>query len=147
MPKKKVEKNKKTIKKIIKFLEQIDWMFSLNNFEKNIEIKSELDKEKHRTCEFSYSERYQWLTLKIWPDFFPLNSKTQRKYLLHEFCHSITLPSKTMAYDMLDGKLATHDMIDAINERATSRIENILDGLLQNKLRYAKKAYKEYLKK
>lgn len=70
----------------------------------------------------------------------------QRKMILHELCHTITLPSKILFYDFIDGnRTATKDQSLFLNERETSQIENIIDGLLQGKFKYATKAYAKYI--
>lgn len=136
---------KQQIKKITNFLEQIEWLFCLNNFDKNIIIKKE--DQDNKTAEIYYDNNYQHIEVCFYPCFFTYQTKEQRKIILHELCHSITLPSKKASYDLLSGKLITEKQINEINEKATSKIENILDALLQNKLIYAKNAYKNYGKK
>lgn len=136
---------KKESKRVQDFLESIDWFFALNNFDREIVIK-EQDTD-NIAAEFSFREEYQSVTVKIYPCFWTHSLADQRKMLLHELCHSITLPSKAVAYGLLDGKLTTFDRIKDINEEATSKIENMLDSLLRGRKTYAKKAYKDYLKK
>ena len=133
----------KQTKRIIKFLEEIDWLFNLNNFDRKITLKKEDDENK---CgEIIYDEIYQTNTINLYPCFFKQKLEEQRKILLHELIHSITLPSKIAMTELLNGYLITPQRINSINEIETSKIENIIDGLLQNRLSYSKKAYKNYL--
>jgi hypothetical protein len=135
---------KKKIKRIYNFLQQIDYLFSLNNFEKKV---AEADKDEGgKMAEFHFEENYQRCTLIIFPRFFEESLEEQRKCLLHELCHSITIPSKSGMCELAEGKLVTPQQVDEINEKETSIIENILDRLLRDKLEYAKKAYGDYLK-
>jgi hypothetical protein len=137
-------KNSKTIKKVREFLDDIDWLFSISNFDREIKIKEQDDGDI--IAEFHYEEDYQRLTLTLYPRFFKDPPTEQRKTLLHELCHSLTLPSKQALHDLLNGKLIVGDQIQKINETETSKIENILDRLLQGKLQHAQKAYSNYLK-
>jgi len=131
-------------KRILKFLEAMDWMFSLQNF--TTELIFIKNQKGQQTAEVFYDEKYQNIIIKIYPDFLEEEFINQRKILLHELCHSITLPSKTIFYDFIDGKAITKEQITEINEKATSQIENLLDSLLRNRLLYAKKAYADYIK-
>ena len=135
----------KTKRKIIQFLNEIDWLFGTNGFERDIVYKEH--DEGERCAEINYDEPYQSIVLSIYPCFFEEKPEDQRKILLHELCHTITMPSKVAMRSLLDGQLITRYAILNINERETSRIENILDGLLQGRLLYAKKTYKNYLTK
>lgn len=132
------------IKRIQKLLESLDWMFQINNLQRDMVLKEK--DEENKAAEVVYDESYQNITINIYPCFFEHDLKNQRKMILHELCHTITLPSKLALHDFLDGKLVTPDAIYRINEKATSKIENLLDSLLRGKLQYASKAYKEYLK-
>lgn len=144
------KKKQKSIKKqqtqrIQNFLNEIDWLFQTNNFDKEIILKRQ-DEDK-KAAEIIYDDVYQTITINIFPCFFNCSLTCQRKMLLHELCHSITLPSKLALYNFLEGKLVTPQEIQNINEKETSKIENILNGLLIGQLKYAVKAYDNYLKK
>ena len=142
---KKMKKNlSKNEKRIQEFLEKMDWLFCTNNHDRII-IWKEKDKDDV-AAQITYNEEYQSIDIDIYPCFFTQNLETQRKTLLHELIHSITLPSKIALQDFLDGKFITPQEIRKINETETSKIENIMDGLLRGRLKYAVKAYKEYLK-
>lgn len=147
--KKKIKKTKKlsqkqTIKKVTRFLDEIQWLFQINNFDRNLIIKKE--EAGNLACEVTYEEDYQRITIRIFPCFFINSLQDQRKMILHELCHTITIPSKKIANDLLDGKLKTKDEIADINERATSQIENILDALLKGRSKYATQTYRNYIK-
>ena len=142
MKKLNLSKNKKRIQE---FLEKMDLLFCINNYDWSI-IWKEKKNDKGFAAEINYNEKYQTLDLNIFPTFFEHTLSQQRKMLLHELIHSITLPNKDALHDFLDGKFITPQEINKINETETSKIENIFDGLLRGRLKYAVKAYKEYLK-
>jgi hypothetical protein len=134
--------------RIINFLDSIDWMFQLNQFDRNIVIKKEEHPENNNViADITCEENYQRVTVRVYPSFWKQSLKEQRKVLLHELCHSITLPSKNAMHNFLLGKLTTPDQIDGINETETSKIENIVDRLLQGDLRYARRAYEKFIAK
>lgn len=130
--------------RIITFFNDVDWAFGINGYEKELCFPEE-DKDQI-AAEINYREKYQDVTIYIYPRFFKQSLDKQRKTLLHELCHSITLPSKSAIYDTLDGKLITPDRASQIDETAASKIENLLHALLIGKLKYFKDAYKNYLK-
>jgi len=137
------------IKPIEELLEGLQWLFGIQNYDRSIVLK---DKDEEREDEYCYAEiyfgeKYQEIELTIYPHFFKKTIEEQRKIILHELCHSITIPNKDAGYKLLDGVLVTKRELDFINERETSQVENILDGLLRGRLKYALKAYQEYGKK
>lgn len=134
----------KNIKRIQKLLTDFDWLFGTQNYERHIVLKKE-DKDGV-SMEFQFEENYQRIELSIYPTFFRQTLEDQRKSILHEFCHSITLPSKTALYEFIDGKFITPQRVKDINEQETSKIENLLHDLLINHNKFAKKVYKDYLK-
>lgn len=130
-------------KRITEFIDGIQWLFNINSFDREIIIK---DKDEEERCaEITFREDYQSVTIRIYPTFFKETLYSQRKILLHELCHCITIPMKCLAYDLSNGILVTEKQIKEENERSTSRIENILDGLLQGRLKYAKDAYEKFV--
>lgn len=135
----------KKTKRIEEFLNSIDWLFDLNNFDRSIKLEK-TDPPDGALAMVVYVEEYREISIKIYPHFFDYSLATQRKCLLHELCHALTLPSKTAMHDLLDGKLITPEQIRRINETETSKLENILNGLLSGRIQYASRAYKKYLK-
>lgn len=147
-------KNKENIKKkkrIEDFIVGISWMFQINNYEKEIIFEEKNKKAEDETrevqAEVDICEKYQTITIRLYPRFFDLSLDEQRKTLLHELCHCLTGSSNILLQDFYNGKFVTPQQINSSNERETSQIENILDRLLTNRLNYAKKAYNNYLKK
>lgn len=143
--KKKKKREPRKDKAILDFLNEIDWAFGLNVFEKKLVIEKEDDKN-NTAAEVEYRQDYQEIYITIYPRFFKQTKAAQRKILLHELCHSITLPSKTALHEFLEGKLVTPERIRQINEEETSKIENLLHCLLTKRLRYMREAYANYLK-
>lgn len=131
--------------KIEQFIEGMQWLFGVQNYDRTLKIK---DKDEEDTAaEIIFNEKYQRIKIAIYPCFWEHTLKEQRKLLLHELCHTITLPMHHLAVEFLRGEQASTEthFIDTM-ERSTCQIENILDGLLQNRLKYAKKAYADYIK-
>jgi len=137
--------SKKSESKILDLLEAFDWMFQTMYHSRSVVIKDQDDENK--AAEIFFRKEYQDMELSIYPCFFKQDAKKQRKNILHELCHTLTLPGKQAMHDLLDGKLVTADMIQSINEEETSRIENIIDSLLKGRMDYARKAYDQYLPK
>jgi hypothetical protein len=126
----------------------IDWMFQINGYDKDIVMKDcdESNGEGRHLAEIRTEVDYQKVTVTIWPLFKTFSLEAQRKILLHELCHVINADSRRAKIESLDGKLTHEQRCKEINEEATSKIENILDRLLTGNLKYAKKAYEDYLK-
>jgi hypothetical protein len=139
---------KQNKKKIMELLEQLDWMFGTQNFDRSVVFEE--DEEYYNgdpvSCKMTCDESYQVIKLHIYPNFFEHELPKQRRILLHEFVHTTTIPLYRTACNLHDGQLCTPEQIRQEHERATSRIDNILDRLLSGGMTYAKKAYKEYLK-
>ena len=143
---KKVPKQNK--KRITDFFEKIDWMCELNNFERNIEIIKNQPKEHPQlAAEIIPDMTYREITIELYPQFFKLSLDLQRKALLHELVHTLLQNTKSFAMDLIAGSAHSEADIKNENEIAVSKITHLLDCLLLGQLRYARKAYKEYLKK
>ena len=112
-------------------------MFGIKYYDRGIVYKKE-DKDGI-AAEISYDEPYQRVTIYIYPSFFKETILDQKKALLHEFCHLITLPSKVLTYKIIDGGHVSFDEAKNENERATSKIENLIDALLNNRLKKCKR--------
>lgn len=134
---------KTTVDDVIKFLESIEWMFGVQNYEKKVVTLKEDEDEK--AAEITFDEPYQTIQIRLYPIFFTKDRQFQRKAIIHELCHTITIPSKTLAFDLLNGSHVTFKHITDENERMTSKIENLLDRLLNNNLKYAKEAYADFI--
>jgi len=131
--------------RVINFVEEIQCMFSIQNFERKITF---FDVASDNTqASFVFDEEYQRIDLKIYPIFFDQTLEEQRKVLLHELCHSFTNPQKQLTDNIIvDGLFVGKNQIHETCEKSTSQIENALDALLQGKLKYAVTAYNNYLK-
>lgn len=139
---------KQNKKKVMVLLEQLDWMFSVQNFDRAVMFQKddEYFDDDPVHCRITYNEDYQRVTVEIFPTFFKKPLDEQRKIILHELIHTITIPLNQIAFALHAGNLYTPYQIKQSHERATSRIENILDKLLRGGMRCAKKSYKDYLK-
>jgi len=130
--------------RILKFIDSFQWLFGVQNYSRTIVFEKE--DYDDITAEITFNEKYQRIKIKLYPCFFKEPLEEQRKALLHEFCHVLTIPMKCLFSDFQDGKACTYETIKNTNERETSQIENILNGLLQGRLKYATTAYKNYIK-
>lgn len=138
--------NREQVKNRVRiFFEGMDWLFQIQNLSKKIDWMKE--DEDGKAAEVIYREDYQTITIKIYPCFFEEEPEEQRKVLLHELCHVITIPMNRLTIEFMQGKAVTDETVRSIHERCTSQIENILDGLLQKRLQYAVRTYGEYLSK
>lgn len=144
-----MKKCKKDFKRITLFLNEIDWMFELNNFERHlVEVSEQPEGQDELAAEVVPDMIYRELTIRIYPYFWSLSLETQRKALLHELVHTLTQGTKMIAMDMLHGTFHSIQHVKNENEKTTSKITRLLDRLLKdNGLRYAKRGYKNYLKK
>lgn len=139
---------KHDLKRIRKFLDSIDWMFELNNFERTIFDKErQPDGEANLSAEITIETTYREIFINLYPHFWELSLDLQRFALLHELVHTSLVESKLLATDLVDGRFHSREEIKIVNEQTTTKITHFLDCLFRNKLRYAKKAYKDYLKK
>lgn len=134
--------NMKNIKKIQKFLDELQWMFAIQNFERYIETPDK-DYEDY-SATINYEEDYQRITIKLYPMFFKETLEAQRKALLHELCHTITVPMNTLIETLTSGKIVTQENARIVLERTNCQIENMMDMFLRNLGTHYKKAYAEY---
>lgn len=135
----------KAKKKVLKFLEDLEWMFDYNNYEKSIVFKEE-DKDEI-ACEVVEDWDYRRITIKVFPTFFTHSLKDQRKFLLHELCHSYSNKIYQQLHEIINhGKFISWNSVKQNNEECTSRITETISRLLEGNLRYAKRAYSDYLK-
>lgn len=136
--------NKAQIKsKIREFLTSFDGLFQIQHYEKEICFSTT---DKNLLADILFDEKYQRLTLTIYPEYFNITPEQQVKTLIHELIHTITIPSEDLALTLIEGNFVTKKQVRDLNEKQTSQIENIFNGLLSGKMNYAFKAYREYLK-
>ena len=142
----KLKKPKHNLKRITGFMNEIDWAFELNNFDKAIvEVENQPEEYPNLTAEVIPDMIYREITIKLYPNFWELSLDLQRKALLHELVHTILQNTKMLAVDLIEGLSHSKNEIKTENEKTTSKITHLLDCLLKNHLRYAKRAYKDYL--
>lgn len=133
----------RTKKAIRRFLEDMEWMFDVQNFDKGLVFKKEDWEDKAAVVNIDSS--YRRITIEIYPCFFEASPEIQREYLLHEFSHCFTTELLKIGDLFLNGKLVTQRELQNRNEEAVCRITSVLDSLLRGKLTYAKKGYARYL--
>lgn len=138
--------SKQHMKRIRDFFDGLGFLFHLNNFDRTLKLMKE-DDPRGFAATINYEEDYQRYVVSIYPSFLRHTLDEQRKMLLHELCHSITIPAKSAMNKMLDGQLITSLQAKEINEKATSQIENIFDMLLHGDPGYAFRTYEAYLGK
>src|SRR3990167_3194291 len=134
---------KHNIKRIRRFLDDIQWMFELNGFEKYlIDVKEQPEDQDLLAAQIVPEMTYKEITIKLYPHFWDLTKDLQRKALLHELVHTILQETKMISIGLLQGELHTEKEIKNINEKATSFVTSIIDNLFRGNLRYAKRSYK-----
>lgn len=130
-------KVKKLVPKFIDFFNLKTFAFTLlfPKQKEKAEVLADIDTEN----------RYQRITLSVYPRFFTEDEKEQRKTLVHEFCHTVLHDLEMCAWDLRNDKAVSKSHIEHTVEATTSKLENMFDRLLSDggELR---KAYKDYLK-
>ena len=139
------DKNKKVKLKIESFLEDFDFIVGTQHWDKTLVIKDE-DKD-NQLASVECDRKYKRLTINIYPCFFKENPKSQAETLVHEMVHVLIDPLQQVANDMLEGHLVTRRCFSHALEESTSSVTEIMVRLLDDKLRYAKKAFAKYKKK
>lgn len=125
------------------FVDDMSYLFGVRHYELGL-VKAKRDKDKV-VAEIEHEEDYQRITITIYPTFWEQSQEEQRKFLLHEFCHTLTDPIFDVAERLRNGRVETHEHQRIANEKSVSRIANILDSLLRGKSRYARESYAKYL--
>ncbi len=136
-------KNQKTPRRVHDLLDQLQWLFGFNNFDRSIILEPK--DGNNLAAEIAIEEDYQRVTIHLYPTFFEHSLNDQRLFLLHEMCHGLTHDMHDIADKLRAGKVVTPEAIRHANEKSTSRIQNILHGLLQGRMRYARDAYGKYV--
>jgi hypothetical protein len=135
---------KKEVRRIEQFIEQMRWAFGLQNHDFDHDFAKE--DSNSLAAKIRNQDDYQRITITIYPCFFKYSLREQREYLLHEFCHYLNESIAQTAWNLLMGKLETEEHYRWANEKSTSMTANIMDKLLDGKMKFAKIAYKKYLK-
>lgn len=141
--------NKKIQKNIIDFLEEIGWLFEINNYQKFIVFKKEDFEEEDKykyLADIEVRNDYKDMLINIYPKFLKENKEQQCRTLIHELSHTFTHESKTNAINLLNGKLVIEDKIRYDNERLTETISDLIFNLAQGNRKYVNGAIKKYLK-
>ena len=137
-----MKKHKKTEKRVADFLNDIGWMFDVNNLETKIVVK---EGEEHQRAEVFYDMKYRRFDLTLYEGFFKESRDTQFEMLIHELCHVFTLPAKLHSNNLLDGHLVTKSEVAITCESTTSAISAIIAKLLKGQMQYARDARKKYM--
>lgn len=122
----------------------MEWLFDYQNFDRSIVFKT-VNKDDC-ACEIMTDLEYRRVTVMVYPSFFEHSLKEQRELLLHEFAHTFSDKIYHLAVNLLNGKAESFENFRRANEECTSRITNVLDGLLRGRKAYAKRGYAAYLK-
>lgn len=130
-------------KRLRALMEQLDYLFSVNNFDRHLIYKKEDNGDV--AADISIEIPYQRITISIYPCFWTHTKEEQREFILHEYCHTISRPLNDIACDLLDGKLITKDQRKDAWEEVTSRTAQLLDAQLRGRNKYARIAYAKYL--
>jgi len=137
------KKSKKLPPHIVKLYRKLSALFDVRAYQWYCNFPNK--DEDNVALQIDVDEQYQRLTIKYFPTFFTHTRDEQRAFLLHEFCHIITHPLVDLLYSFKAGHLVTPQQVKAESERATSRVANIIHGLLTDEYSNSKKAYRVYL--
>lgn len=129
-------------KQINELLDSFDLFFCLKNHERTILFQTE--DSGRNAAEINMNEKYNRITIKIFPCFLTNTLEDQRMFLLHEMCHTLIRPVQEEAQNMINGKLCTQDQLNFSVENATSKVTYLLDIMLLGARQYMKDAYKKY---
>lgn len=137
---------KKEEKRLMDFTTQMEFLFAVNNFDRSFTYKKVESENDGSSLDVSVDIPYQRIHINVYPCFWNESLKEQRKQLLHEFCHTVIYPVQSVANDLFGGKFRTEKEIKDAVEQSTSRITELLHAQLIDRNKYAKVAYKKYLK-
>lgn len=137
---------KKEEKRVMDLISEFEYLFSVQNFERHIKILHE-ETPNSPVASMKTELDYQRITLTLYPAFFKESLKDQRKTILHEFIHAWVEPLVFEGSKPLKGLFTSEDLIRERMEEVTSKVENVLDAVLDGRKQYARKAYKAYLSK
>ena len=141
-------KQKRNTKRVQKFLEQIEWAFELNNYQRTLVNKEHQPEDSpDLTAEVKTDEIYKTIELTLYPNFWDYSLTVQRDALLHELVHTILIKNKNISMDLLNGVHHSPQGVKDADEKSVTHITVLLSGLLQGRFRYIKQAYLDYIKK
>lgn len=142
---KKQHPTKREEKRIEDFIKNLEYFSSVQNYDKNFVYKKA--DEDGVAASVEIDEKYQRITLNIYPCFFNHSLRHQREFLIHEFVHVLVAPLQAVADTMLQGYLVTNREYKAGLERSTSAVTEIIVRLLmKDKLLYVRQAFNKYIK-
>lgn len=143
-----MKKLNKRLREVYDLIDKIKILLGIPNAEVRLrEVQEQQFCERTNgvaTAEVTYQDDYDTLWITIFPEFWEHSPASQRKIILHELCHTITHHLVRIARDLHAGKLVTPNEIEFANERTTSAIEHIVDGLLIGGFPNTKKAYVDF---
>lgn len=117
-------------------------LFALENYDRSFQYPKE-DYEG-TAASVHIEEDYQRVCIKLYPVFFKDSAENQKKYLLHEFCHTITHELVNMCDKMINGTFISRDQIKTGCERTTSKATIIIENLLLGYEPAASSAYRTF---
>lgn len=101
-------------------------------------VKEVCADEPLTNADCTVNDEYHELVIRIYPKFWDeLTTDEERAFqLLHELCHAITAPARSLAFDALSEKYVRSSEIKAANERATDWIAKAIWHLSAAPLEY-----------
>ena len=137
---------RKEKQRLFSLIDQMEWLFSVNNFRRTISFAERDLEEIPVNAEVFVDIPYQTLRIVIYPRFWEMDLEQQRMCVLHEYCHMLTNPIQQKAKDLFEGKFHTEDSIVDATEEATSKVTQLLGMLLGGNGGYAREAFRAYAK-
>lgn len=142
-PKLKPKKQKRLPPRVYTLMKELQMMFGVQNFDRSFCYKK-ADKD-NIAMSIDIDDEYQRIHLCFYPSFWRDSAADQRQHLLHEFCHTLTHELVNRLDDFKRGTLVTPQQIKATNERATSKMTNIVENILLGKEGDVRKAYAQFI--
>lgn len=135
--------------KICKFIEDIMWLFEVQNYTRTIKFPSKSQDVWEWKCvaaDVVYDPIYRTVVINIYPDFFDGTKESQVKAIIHELCHCRTGDLADCAENLLNWTLVTSEEVRHAKENTTEYMAQIFFELARGNKKYFSEAIEEYLK-
>lgn len=128
--KSKVKPNDTIHKNIESFINKLSVLFGVSGYVIKVLIKD--DTQDSPYADIISDDEYQTLYINVYKTLLNESDDEIKKTLLHELCHTVTYNQMAISFDLLNGKLHTKQETKIESEKATSKIENLIDRLFKN---------------
>lgn len=135
--------------KICKFIDDIMWLFEIQNYTKTIKFPSKDEEHGDNKCtaaDIVFDSIYRTVVIRIFPVFWEWSKENQAKAIIHELCHCRTGDLADCADNLLNWTLVTSEEVRHAKENTTEYMAQIFFELAIGNKKYFSEAIKEYLK-